>query len=89
MQAHIVTLLSCSKLPFCRFNSVAISSALYTLTFVTPGSSPAWLTFTAARHVVATRTMDTVTPLLTALSKESLRTGFRQNTQVLALSIQH
>lgn len=50
------------------------------LTFIAPGSPPAGLTLTAARHVVATRTMDAVATLLTALSKESLGTGFGQNT---------
>lgn len=55
----------------------------HTLTFVTPGSPPAGLTLAAAHHVVATRTVDAVTTLLTALSKESLGTGFRQNTQAL------
>lgn len=51
------------------------------LTFITPGSPPAGLTLTAARHVVATRTMDAVATLLTALSKESLGTGFGQKGQ--------
>lgn len=83
--AHIITLVSCSKLLCCQFHSVAISHAR-TLTFVTPGSPPAGLTLTAARHVVATRTVDAVTAPLTALSKESLGTGFRRNTQALAFS---
>lgn len=60
-----------------------VSCVPYTLTFVTLGSSPAGLTLTEACHMVATRAMDTVTPLHTALTKESLRTGFGQNTQHL------
>lgn len=75
-QAHTLSLHSCVL--YCQFLSAPISSVLYTLTFVAPGSSPAWLALTAARHVVATRTMDTVAPLLAALPEESLRTGFRQ-----------
>lgn len=81
--AHIITLVSCSKLLCCQFHSVAISRTR-TLTFVTPGSPPAGLTLTAARHVVATRTVDAVTTPLTALSKESLGTGFRRNTQAFS-----
>lgn len=76
------SLLSCRKILYLpvSVHSLSISSVLYALTFVALGSSPAWLTVTAARHMVATRAMGTVTSPLAALTKESLRTGFKQNT---------
>lgn len=79
----------CSKLLYCQVRSVTIASILYTLTFVTPGSSPAWLTLAAARRMVATHTVDTVTPLFTALAKESFRTSFRRNTNAFEFSAHH
>lgn len=82
VDTHTVSVRSYKKicpLP-ASIHSVAISSVLYTLTFVTVGSPPAWLALTEACHMVATRAMDTVTPLRTGLTEGSVRTGCRKNT---------